>query len=628
MHQADIFASGVMADRSKGATPTLFESRNPLFKAFTQFQLEVNNQFSEVFKDLPRNHREKGIAQLTLILLKYFLGAWLYNELFEKLIGRRSALDPIDMLNQTVGDLTGYEIPNLFDMAGKAVRGEEISLETEKVGFGDAVSNLGSSMLSELPFSAGLNLFGVETDGGRLPAASAVPDLSKLWDAATEQEWTKEQRWKAVQDELGKLMYVVPPFAGGQISKSWKGIKAYLEGGSYGLDQNGEEILQYPVYRDDPDAAFWNAVRAAFMGKNSLPEAQDWVNSGFDSLNAKQTAVYQDMLDAGVKDRDAYTAIDGIRSISESEAGAKRAEGRRILRESGISDEGKAIAYYGLVAAKKEQEWMDALTDAGVSSADSMVFVTNLYDAERLQGVTKKEEQLRIFLDTEYLTEEEKKVAVGFVLGTDLAYDNGNPTQYAKFLSAMETGLTVDKYMQIRATETDIEDYLELTDIGIKGERAADLAIAMDALEPAEGYDSVTWLQRCRVITESDLTENEQMNALGTVMYESTYEKVKTGHNLGMNVKSYIDLKTVMPEFDTDASGSYSQKETEDAINALAGDDNLLYALTGTTPNGYTLTDREKAILWQLQNKSWKPWKNPFDKEVGQMVYDLLTAEE
>ena len=627
MHQADIFASGVMADRSKGSMPTLFESRNPLFKAFTQFQLEVNNQFSEVFKDLPRNHREKGLAILASVLLKYFLGAWLYNELFEKLIGRRSALDPFGILNETVGDLTGYELPNVFDMAGDILSGEEVSFETEKVGIGEAGSNLASNLISELPFSAGLTLFGVETDGGRLPASSAVPDLSAIWEAATTEGWTGEQRWKHIQDELNKLAYVVPPFGGAQASKIWKGVDAYLKGGSYGMDEKGNEILQYPVYKDEPKDAFWSLVRAALLGKNSLPEAQNWAEEGYNSLNALQTAVYQDMVDAGVQDRQAYDIVDRLRNVDNSEAGAKRIEQRRILARSDLSAEGKAIAYYGMVATDKERDWMNALVDAGAEQADTMAFVSNLYDAENKKGAEKKRAQWVEFLDAP-MTEEEKKVAVGFILGTDMEYENGNPTQYAKFLTAMQTGLTVDKYMEIRATETDIEDYLELTDAGLKGEKAADLAIAIDDLEPEEGYDSVTWLQRCRVITESDLSESEQMAALGTVMYASTYEKVKIGYDCGMNTKSYIDLKSIMPQFDENGNGSYSQQETEDAINALAGDDNPLFALTGTTPNGYTLTDKEKAILWQIQNKSWKPSRNPFDREVGQMVYDILMAQD
>lgn len=626
MHQADIFAAGVMADRSKGAMPTMFESSNPLFKAFTQFQLEVNNQFSEVFKDLPRNHKEKGLAMLAMILLKYFLGAWMYNELFEKVIGRRSALDPIGILLEAGEDLTGYEIPNLFDMIG----GERIE-KTGEGSIGEAGANLTTNVLGELPFSAGLNLFGFETDGGRLPAASAVPDLSAIWDAATDKELTGDQRWKMLQDELNKLAYVLPPFGGGQISKSYKGIKAYLEGGSYSLDKDGDEILQYPVYKDDPDDAFWSLVRAAFLGKNSLPEAQDWVKSGYDSLNQYETVVYQDLLNCGVKDRDAFALVDQLRKLeeTETEAGARRAQGRRILAKSDISAEGKAVAFYGMVASKTEREWMDELVEAGADQADTMAFVSNLYDADKLKGKEKKEEQLTVFLDAP-LTEDEKKVAVGFIMDTDLETESGNPTQYAKFLSALETGLAVDKYMEIRATETDIEDYLELTDIGIKGEKAADLAMSIDALEPTEGYDKVHWTQKAREIIESNLIEPEQMAAIEAVsgIYESTYEKIKIGRSFGMNLKSYIDLKSIMNQFNADGNNSYSEQETENAINALSGDDNPLFALTGTTPNGYTLSDREKAILWQLQDKRFKPKDNPFDREVGQMVYDYLTSED
>jgi len=175
-----------------------------------------------------------------------------------------------------------------------------------------------------------------------------------------------------------------------------------------------------------------------------------------------------------------------------------------------------------------------------------------------------------------------------------------------------------------------IEDYLELTDVGIKGEKAANLAISLDALEPTEGYDKVHWTQKGREIVESGLSEPQQMEAIKEMsgVYESTYKKIEIGRDFGMNLKSYIDLKSIMYKFDADGNGSYSEKETEDAINTLAGDDNVLFALTGTTPNGYTLSDREKAILWQLQDKRFKPKDNPFDREVGRMVYDILTAEE
>ena len=57
-------------------------------------------------------------------------------------------------------------------------------------------------------------------------------------------------------------------------------------------------------------------------------------------------------------------------------------------------------------------------------------------------------------------------------------------------------------------------------------------------------------------------------------------------------------------------NGSFDQEETAVAINGMLG-----------------LTNEQKAVLWQLQNKSWKPNKNPFDTAAGQAVYDAFHKE-
>ncbi len=112
MQEADQFAANIMADRSKGATPTLFSARNPIIKLFTQFQLEVNNELSWIFKDMIPQERKKGVAQLAKALFKFLIGAWILNEFHETITGRRAALDPLGILNDSVGDFTGYQLPN------------------------------------------------------------------------------------------------------------------------------------------------------------------------------------------------------------------------------------------------------------------------------------------------------------------------------------------------------------------------------------------------------------------------------------------------------------------------------------------------------------------------------------
>ena len=72
-----------MADRSKGALPTVFERKNPLTRLLTMYQVEVNNQLRHLFKDLPDDLKEKGIAALVAGLMKYTIGAYLFNDLYE-----------------------------------------------------------------------------------------------------------------------------------------------------------------------------------------------------------------------------------------------------------------------------------------------------------------------------------------------------------------------------------------------------------------------------------------------------------------------------------------------------------------------------------------------------------------
>lgn len=539
MHQADVFASHVMADRSKGSMPTLFESKNPLFKAFTQFQLEVNNQFSEVFKDLPRGHRERGLAALTLVLLKYFLGAFLFNEIYEYFVGRRAALDPIGILNDTVGDLTGYELPNLVEWGTNAIRGEETSFRTEKVGIGEAGTNLTSTLLGELPFSAGLTLVGIETDGGRIPASSAVPDLTALWDAATTEGWSAEKRWKEIQDELNKLSYVIPPFGGNQAGKLIKGAKAFAKGGSYSVDAEGNDILQYPVYKNAPGDAIGNAVRMGIFGKSALPEAQDWVESGFDSLNAKQTAAYQSMIELGADDRESFTVIREMEKTNELKGNEKRMAQQAVLAEA-------------------------ALTDG------------------------------------------EKKLIVGLVLGTEMVTESGNPSQYAKFLSAADRGLSVDDFMAMRTKGVDVEEYLEATDAGLNSDAAVELAYAMYDLDEKDDAEDAEYWRTC--IKQSD-NEYTQLALMGAYMSDDTFKKATMAYELDVTPDMFVTYYETRGKYDADGNGNYTNAEVKAVIDAMKG-----------------CTNEQKGILWQMATGSTSTKNNPYSKEAGQKWLDEKDA--
>lgn len=421
---ADAFAASVMADRSKGATPTMFSRTNPVSKLFTQFQLEVNNQLSYVFKDIPRERRNMGVRALAAALLKFALGAWLYDEVYEFFIGRRPALDPVGILNDTVGDLTGWEVPNLVELGVGAATGDAPSWQVERQGLYDTLANLGTAAAEELPFIGGL------LGGGRLPIGSAIPDFATLARAATDDEWDPSKRIAEAWDELQKpLTYLATPFGGGQLKRIYEAIDAVRRGGVYSLDAEGEEQLQYPVYNDTWQQAVANALMGSVFGTTALGTGRDWVESGFDTLGARQTAAYQGMVDAGVPGEDAYGLIRELQGQSADDK-------RKTLRAADISGDGKSVVYYGLMASDTEKEIMDAMADMNANMGEVTRVLMEIKDEAK-----KKENGKSVLevLEGSDLTSEQK---------AEIFRKNGGESKDEKISMAETYGISGGEWME------------------------------------------------------------------------------------------------------------------------------------------------------------------------------------
>lgn len=640
MYQADIFASNVMADRSKGAMPTLFESTNPLFKMFTQFQLEVNNQYSEVFKDLPRRHKQKGLLVMAGVLFKYFLGAYLFNDLYEYVAGRRPALDPFGILNDTVGDLTGYELPNTVDW----ITGKDTEFTTEKVGLGEAAKTFASTALGELPFSSGLTLLGIETDGGRVPASSAIPDLTALWDAATREGWSPEKRWKEAQDELNKLAYIIPPFGGNQVQKVWKAIKAYKAGGSYNVDAEGNDILQYPVYKDDPMEAFANALRMMVMGKSSLETAQDWVESGFDSLGKDQTAVYQDMVDAGATGRESYELLMELQHVKKTDENSKAELQREILQGSNVQEDAKAVVYYGLLASESDCELMDSLTDMGAKPYEVAKVLMAISDAGKLKGAEASCAK-RDAIASADLTDEEKQAIyrekISETRDADIAqlrsvgidfdeflkihneyvkinaldkYSSGKATDFARWVDKQkytdrQAEAVKDCFVYFSQIPASASTYEKFVDAGLDPNDAYELTGNLDDLEPREGEDKVDNIQRWRECIKFSDNVGIQLAALRGAADDTQYAKIQMAYDFGVNPDSYVSLQEIKSQHDADGNGSFTNAEMKAAVDSLPG-----------------LTTEQRAVLWQLGTGNTSAKNNPYSREVGQQIVDARAA--
>ena len=405
MREADRFAANIMADRSKGATPTMFQSRNPWTKLFTQFQLEVNNQFSNIFKDLPREARKRGGRILAMALFKMFFSAWLYNELYEKLVGRRAALDPIDLANDFVGDATGYKLNNIFD----AALGDGLIRKGKPAGLGDAVGNFLGNTAEELPMIGGL------MGGGRVPFSSALPDLGRIWSYAKNKEMAGsaklEKIWGEVRDPL---LYLALPFGGGQIRKVAQGIYAVAKGGKFVRNSKGELQMQYPVYTDDGGWTALRTVQALTFGRNATKEARQWVDENFSKLSAAETNAYLAMTAADVKQKDAWKLIKAMQDVEVPEGASKKQVTLEALNGYDISDEAKTLYYYNVLAGDSEKGKLDALMETGLDMGDYLEYwakanqVTSDKNADGKAITGSKQRKVYDLLDSYDFTEEQK----------------------------------------------------------------------------------------------------------------------------------------------------------------------------------------------------------------------------
>lgn len=251
---ADDFSSRIMGDRSKGSTAEIFNSKT--LGLLTQFQLEVNNQWSSLIHDnkMDIQSGNKSGASVLFQLGQLAAASYLFNNMMKSLTGSSVMIDPIDML---------MKIFNPDDDDDKSL--EERSFEV----IGDLVDNI--------PFG---NIF---TGGGRIPVSEAFTGTSTFTKKVTNQtdSYGNEITWKDVKDDMiGSAFYWILPTGYGQLRKTSKGLSMYDKElplpGSYTNSGN----LRFMA-----DESIGGKIKAALFGQYSSEEAQKYIESGYKSIN-------------------------------------------------------------------------------------------------------------------------------------------------------------------------------------------------------------------------------------------------------------------------------------------------------------------------------------------------------
>lgn len=649
---ADTFAANLMADRSKGAQPTAFNSVNPVRKVFTMFQLEVNNQLSYLFKDLPR--AKQSVPKLAWAYTKVFTGAYLFNAVYHQLTGRDSAFDPISM----VGD--AFDLDPLELIAEAFGLGDDDDKDKKKKSGVDIALDLGKNVAEQVPFVGGL------LGGGRVPISAAFPDFGKLIEEHENGYDNKRIALDAAKSAANSAAYLLLPFGGGALKRTAEGAATVYAGGSYSLDKNGEKILQFPQYGQSPRD--W--AQAMLFGKSSLQGAQEWADDDYQSLNADETKAFDELRQHmnWFKDENGNTidnseavfaAIKAMRAITDEmkekypddytaiAAGKKREMlfndndlneiqkkylDRELIGSSvGASGDYSSQDMFDIsqkVREARQDDAMEALKH-GISVdefanwdgiieetlADNEVDAKDFVEGQNNELYKKNEALLAIL--NEYgnsgeHTDAEKNAFADYLLISamedsdkerwDEVKGTVNATDFVKFASDMTTynkeykgsGLSKSDAMQ-----SILDDYKNLSDtqkdalFGVYSDSASGNAFHISKYEEAIKDNSFySYLKDAGKKELRSLLNSYEKHVADNAKLDGWEAKAAVAKEAGISPGIYALFQVALQEADTDGKG-LSQAKAKAAVESVGG-----------------LTQAQKAYLWQSANKSWK--KNPY----------------
>lgn len=257
------FAARIMGDRTKGANAQLYNSK--MVGLVTQFQLEVNNQLYSMFydtyhesKENAKNNALRTAAGMTFTLGQLFAFTHLFGKTFESIAGYNPTFDIIGIIATALG----------------------VGDDDDDKPTSERLKEAADQLVDALPY---VNIL---TGGGRIPVASGIPNIVGVMTGGKD-DYGNEL---TLEDELKKLLYLVPPTGGNQIKKTTQGLKMFDKDnpvpGSY--TDNGN--LRFPV-EDTP----LNRIQAGLFGQWSNENAREYFDNKRQPLKEKQIQEYKDL---------------------------------------------------------------------------------------------------------------------------------------------------------------------------------------------------------------------------------------------------------------------------------------------------------------------------------------------
>lgn len=593
MRAADEYASRMVGNRIQGAKPMAFEGSRLSQKVLTTFQLEVANAWSHITHDLPMEFqtmaktqgKTAAVKKLCGFVAKYLLEAFLFNRLTEWLYGGTPA--PFDVIGYVTGAIgageglsTNKYLLTALDNTLEAVTGER-GLGTEKPDGGfdteAAAKQLGYTVSGDIPFlSNALSAVGASDSNMPLPTIplKTGADVAKMV-VGKDADTRKEAAQKLAEDAPKELKTWLP--MGNQIYKTGKGVETLVRGGAYS-GYGDSERLKYPVDTSGPKGLLKGAQMVLF-GPNATQDANEFYASGDRSLSVKQTQAYRDIVASGADKKTVYETMQAVRSVDDDDPEAAAKAKRDAIRNADLPDRYKQQIYSAMIGDGKNVKFSALRSEK--MSWDSIMDCYDVYD--------------RINRDDEKASVK----AVEFAAEVDRM--NLSDAQKA----AVKSNLVFYSGVQAKA-----ETYEKITGAGVSTSEAETLARTIGALTPEEGADSVTAMQKYKAIVDSGVSDATAAAAMQAIMPESIAVKFSAARQWNVPAEKYVEVY--------EATEGIKEKYGKTSLNA-----GMAKAAIDSVSG---LTQEQRAALWQIQNKSWKPYKNPYSTSVGSSVRARLES--
>lgn len=235
---ADDLARRMVAGRGVGEVPIL--QKSSVFQVLAPFQLEVANAW-RVMGDFVKDKDATAIMTL-------FLSSYIFNKVLEEIRGSGVVFDPIDAI-----------------------------IEASKPGLTplERGGRLAGEIGSNIPF--GQNLAAAYPEYGTEMFGQKLPSREKLF--GDEDPTRFGGGLVATKSLTDPLRYGALPFGGNQVSKTYRGAKALVQGGLQKDDK-----LRFPV-----ESTPSNVAKGLLFGPAGTKEGKEYYKKNMRSLTEKQT---------------------------------------------------------------------------------------------------------------------------------------------------------------------------------------------------------------------------------------------------------------------------------------------------------------------------------------------------